>query len=130
MMNIKVLSVVLSTENSFGEHYYANLLLPAEDYEIKDAMQKVRAVGRESMVEFSVDECDILPELEDIRLGAFSLDELNFFAKRLASILNEELLVFYAVKSRCSTKRIKSRSVLRTLLTAPTAWTLFPSLIM
>ena len=97
MMNIKVLSVVLSTENSFGEHYYANLLLPAEDYEIKDAMQKVRAVGRESTVEFSVDECDILPELEDIRLGAFSLDELNFFAKRLASILNEELLVFYAV---------------------------------
>ena len=97
MMNIKVLSVVLSTENSFGEHYYANLLLPAEDYEIKDAMQKVRAVGRESTVEFSVDECDILPELEYIRLGAFSLDELNFFAKRLASILNEELLVFYAV---------------------------------
>ena len=96
MTDIKILSVTLSNENSFGEHYYANLLLPAEDYKIKDAMQRVRAVGRENAVEFSV-ECDILPKLEDIHLDAFGLGEMNFLAKRVASIFNEKLPVFYAV---------------------------------
>lgn len=60
-------------------------------------MQRTRAVGRENTVEVSILECDILPEMQDIRLDTFSLDELNFFAKRLASLPNEELPVFYAV---------------------------------
>ena len=60
-------------------------------------MQRTRAVGRENTVEVSILECDILPELQDIRLDTFSLDELNFLAKRLASLPNEELPVFYAV---------------------------------
>ena len=59
--------------------------------------KRTRAVGRENTVEVSILECDILPELQDIRLDTFSLDELNFFAKRLASLPNEELPVFYAV---------------------------------
>ena len=88
----------LSAENPVhGGYYYAELLLPAADYEIKDAMQRTRAVGRENTVEVSIPECDILPELQDIRLDTFSLDELNFLAKRLASLPNEELPVFYAV---------------------------------
>ena len=41
-------------------------------------------------------------ELQDIRLDTFSLDELNFFAKRLASLSNEELPVFYAVTEQIS----------------------------
>lgn len=80
-----------------ADHYYAELLLPAADYEIKDAMQRTRAVGRENTVEVSILECDILPELQDIRLDTFSLDELNFLAKRLSFLPNEELPVFYAV---------------------------------
>ena len=96
--NRKIMSLELSAENPVhGGYYYAELLLPAADYEIKDAMQRTRAVGRESTVEVSSLECDILPELQDIRLDTFSLDELNFFAKRLASLPNEELPVFYAV---------------------------------
>ena len=88
----------LSAEKALnGGYYYAELLLPAADYEIKDAMQRTRAVGRENTVEVSILECDILPELQDIRLDTFSLDELNFFAKRLASLPNEELPVFYVV---------------------------------
>ena len=63
-------------------------------------MQRARAVGRENTVEVSILECDILPELQDIRLDTFSLDELNFLAKRLASLPNEELPVFYAVTER------------------------------
>lgn len=96
--NRKIMRLELSAEKALnGGFYYAELLLPAADYEIKDAMQRTRAVGRENTVEVSILECDILPELQDIRLDTFSLDELNFFAKRLASLPNEELPVFYAV---------------------------------
>ena len=96
--NRKIMRLELSAENPVhGAYYYAELLLPAADYEIKDAMQRTRAVGRENTVEVSILECDILPELQDIRLDTFSLDELNFLAKRLASLPNEELPVFYAV---------------------------------
>lgn len=96
--NRKIMRLELSAEKALnGGYYYAELLLPAADYEIKDAMQKARAVGRENTVEVSILECDILPELQDIRLDTFSLDELNFLAKRLFSLPNEELPVFYAV---------------------------------
>lgn len=96
--NRKIMRLELSAENPVhGGYYYAELLLPAADYEIKDAMQRARAVGRENTVEVSILECDILPELQDIRLDTFSMDELNFLAKRLASLPDEELPVFYAV---------------------------------
>ena len=96
--NRKIMRLELSAEKALnGGYYYAELLLPAADYEIKDAMQKARAVGRENTVEVSILECDILPELQDIRLDTFSLDELNFLAKRLVSLTDEELPVFYAV---------------------------------
>ena len=96
--NRKIMRLELSAEKALnGGYYYAELLLPAADYEIKDAMQRARAVGRENTVEVSILECDILPELQDIRLDTFSLDELNFFAKRLVSLTDEELPVFYAV---------------------------------
>ena len=98
MYNRKNMRLELSAENPVrGGYYYAELLLPAADYEIKDAMQRTRAVGRENTVEVSILECDILPELQDIRLDTFSLDELNFFAKRLSSLPDEELPVFYAM---------------------------------
>lgn len=96
--NRKIMRLELSAENPVhGGYYYAELLLPAADYELKDAMQKTRAGGRENTVEVSILECDILPELQDIRLDTFSLDELNFLAKRLSFLPNEELPVFYAV---------------------------------
>lgn len=96
--NRKIMRLELSAEKSLnGGYYYAELLLPAADYEVKDAMQKARAVGKENTVEVSILECDILPELQDIRLDTFSLDELNFLAKRLVSLTDEELPVFYAV---------------------------------
>lgn len=67
--NRKIMRLELSAENPFhGGYYYAELLLPAADYEIKDAMQRLRAVGRENTAECSILECDILPELQDIRL--------------------------------------------------------------
>ena len=95
--NRKIMRLELSVENPFhGGHYYTELLLPAADYELKDAMQRVRAAGRENTVEFNIFKCDILPKLQNICLDTFSLDELNFFAKRLISLTDEELPVFYA----------------------------------
>ena len=58
-----------------GEYFYAELLLPAAEYELKDAMQRTRAVGRENTVKFNILDCDILPELEDVRLDTFNLDK-------------------------------------------------------
>lgn len=96
--NRKIMRLELSAENPVHDgYYYAELLLPAADYEIKDVMQRTRAAGRENTVEVSILECDILPELQDIRLDTFSLDELNFLAKRLVSLTDEDLPVFYAV---------------------------------
>ena len=96
--NRKIMRLELSAEKALnGGYYYAELLLPAADYEIKDAMQRARAVGKENTVEVSILECDILPEMQDIRLDTFSLDELNFLAKRLVSLTDEEMPVFYAV---------------------------------
>ena len=98
MYSRKIMSLELSAEDTIhGGFLYAELLLPAADYEIKDAMQKLCAVGRENEVEVSINDCDVLSELSDIRLDTFSMDELNFLAKRLASLPNEELPVLYAV---------------------------------
>ena len=61
--NRKIMRLELSAEKALnGGYYYAELLLPAADYEIKDAMQRTRAGGRENTVEVSILECDILPE--------------------------------------------------------------------
>lgn len=96
--NRKIMSLELSAEDTIhGGFLYAELSLPAAGYEIKDAMQKLCAVGRENEVEVSINDCDVLSELSDIRLDTFSMDELNFLAKRLASLPNEELPVLYAV---------------------------------
>lgn len=94
----KIIRLELSAENpSNDRYYYADLSLPAKDHEILDAMQKLRAVGRENSVWISVLECENLPELENVRLDSPTIDELNFFAKRLVSLSEEERIVFDAV---------------------------------
>ena len=69
--NKKIMRLELSAENPVhGGYYYAELLLPAADYENKDAMQRTRAVGRENTVEVSILECDIL---RNCRISAWTL---------------------------------------------------------
>ena len=91
--------IELANEYPGGDgYYYASLELPAEEYEIRDALQKIRAVGRENVSpEISVLECGLLPELLDVRLDSPTLDEMNFFAKRLAFLGFEETLAFQAI---------------------------------
>lgn len=97
----KIMRLELSAEKPASNgYYYTELLLPAEDYEIRDAMQQLRAVGREDSVWISILECGGLPMLENVRLDSPTLDELNFFAKRLVSLTDEEQLVLRAVSGR------------------------------
>ena len=51
----KIIRLELSADKPANDgYYYAGLSLPAEDYEILDTMQKLRAVGREEDVWISV----------------------------------------------------------------------------
>ena len=46
----KQMRIELANEYPGGDgYYYASLELPAEEYEIRDALQKIRAVGRENV---------------------------------------------------------------------------------
>lgn len=94
----KIMRLDLSAEKPASNgYYYKELPLPAEDYEIRDAMQQLRAIGREASVWISILECEDLPELENVRLDSPTPDELNFFAKRLASMTDENKIIFDAV---------------------------------
>lgn len=95
-----------------GGYYYTSLELPAEEHEIRDALQKIRAVGRENVSpEISVLRCVLLPRLLDTRLDFPTLDEMNFFAKRLASLGLEEKLAFQAIAGRDIMKNNKDELV-------------------
>lgn len=94
----KIMRLDLSVEKPTNNgHYYAEILLTAEEYEIRDAMQQLRTVGREDGVWISILECDELRGLEYVRLDSPTLDELNFFAKRLVSMTEEERIAFNAI---------------------------------
>lgn len=83
------------------DFYYADLELPAEEYEIRDALQRARDFGQmDGYREISILNCDLLPALVGVRMDSPTLDELNFFAKRLDGLNDEERLVFRAVSRR------------------------------
>lgn len=83
MIKEKTLTIELSHENPLGDGYfYAMLDLPAEEYEIRDAIQRARMIGREeSFRSIGILDCGAWPELLYYRLDSPSIDELNFFAK-------------------------------------------------
>lgn len=98
----KQITIELVTEYEGQDgYYYADLDLPAEDYAIRDALQKARAVLRQDgYQEISILNCDLLPGLSNVRLDSPTLDELNFFARRLDSLNDEERLALLAVAPR------------------------------
>ena len=76
---------------------YADLQLPAEEHEIRDAFQRARITSSDTYHEFSIYECEAIPLLPFRRLDSPSLDELNFLAKRLDALNDEERLVLRAI---------------------------------
>ena len=83
----------ISTEKLHKQEYhYADLILPATDGQIEDAMQRARAIGREGHMQLSVISCPKLPELTDTRLDAPTIKELNFLAERLEKLSESQLI--------------------------------------
>lgn len=79
-------------------YFYADLELPATAYEIRDALQKLRVTDREDVYQdVAVVSCSLLPELSGVRLDSPTLDELNFFAKRMDQLSEQEKRIFRAV---------------------------------
>lgn len=95
----KQMTVELMNEHPGREqYYYADLELPAAEYEIRDALHKLRDFGQtDGFFEVSVLNCELLPALAEVRLDSPTPDEMNFFAKRLEALNEEERLVFRAV---------------------------------
>ena len=92
---------LISEYPGLNGYYYADIDLPAEDHEIRDAMQRTRETGQwNGYREISVLSCPLLPEIIKNRLDSPTLDELNFLAKRLDRMPEEERFVFRAVVLR------------------------------
>ena len=92
--------IELSSESRLGwEPFYAVLDLHATAQQIRDAKQRARITGREDMTYQSISFLgfDPLPDLEHIRLDTTSVEELNYLAKRLDSLSDEQFTVYQAL---------------------------------
>ena len=98
----KQFKVEISAPQKNGNgYYYTSLAMPCEEHEITDALQRVRVTSETAdEMELSIYECDQIPELDNLRLDSPTLKELNFFAKRLDSLSEDEQIVLQAVVDR------------------------------
>lgn len=82
----------LVVDNPFnGDFYNTELELPATKAEIKDAMHRGRAVGRNpETLGLVITQCTALPDLESVDFDRPTIEELNFFAKRLEQLTEQE----------------------------------------
>ena len=98
-MNREKMRVELSAENPYGSGYfYAELELPATIPQIFDAMQRARFAGLDrQFTEVSILHAPYMEGLEDMRLDFTSIEELNFLAKRLDALSDEDLLIYQAL---------------------------------
>lgn len=99
MLKEKSLRIELSRENPVGNGYlYSTLELPAEEYEIRDALQRAH-LGNETDVyhEITILDSPYVYDLQDMRLDSPTIDELNFLSKRLAAMDETERLIYAAV---------------------------------
>ena len=97
----KQIKLEIAAENPESRSWlYADLQLPAEEHEIRDAFQRARITSPDTYHEFSIYECEAIPALPFRRLDSPSLDELNYLAKRLDSLNEDERLVLQAVSPK------------------------------
>ena len=84
-----------------NEYYYASLDMPCEDHDITDALQRARVTSANiGEMQLSLYDCEQIPELDNMRLDSPTLEELNFFAKRLDSLSEDEQMVLQAVADK------------------------------
>ena len=98
-MNEK-LRIELCSDTGLGkEPFYAELELPATAEQIRDAKQRARIVSADDAgsVSINIIEFDPIPELEEVRLDTTTVEELNYLAKRLDSLSDEQFFVYRAL---------------------------------
>ena len=83
----------LVVDNPLNRGFYnTELELPATKAEIKDALHRGRAVGRNpESYGLVITRCWVLPDLESVDFDRPTMEELNFFAKRLEQLTGQEL---------------------------------------
>ena len=102
MLTKKVMTLELSRENQFSDGYlYRSLELPAQEYEIRDVLQQLR----QRSADITPDQIEIynsvyIPQLENKRFDSPTIDELNFFAKRLAAMDENDMAIMQALCTR------------------------------
>ena len=98
----KTITVEMAAGGYLGEEkFFAALKLPAQSYEIQDALQKLRITSnRTANPWMEVCCCEILPELTDIRLDSPCVQEMNFLAQRLAQLSDREAIALRGVWKR------------------------------
>lgn len=102
----KTLSIGITVDdgNDMRVHY-SSIELPAKDYEIEDSLQAARGKYGENFllgedVRLEIESAPMLPLLEYKRITARTFDELNFFAKRLATLNEDERLALRAIVNK------------------------------
>ena len=98
----KTITVEMAAGGYLGEEkFFATMKLPAEAYEIQDALQKLRITSNRTVNPWmEVCCCEILPELTDVRLDSPSIQEMNFLAQRLAQLPDNEAIALRGVWKR------------------------------
>lgn len=93
------LMLEITTEKPMEDgYYYTSLYLPATKNEIEDAKQRARLTGRDcNFVDIRIRECPQIPYLVDTQLDCPTIDELNFFAQRLAKLSSCEAIALGAI---------------------------------
>ena len=102
MLTKKVMTLELSRENQFSDGYlYRSLELPAQEHEIRDALQQLRQRSADILPDqIAIYNSRYIPQLEDKRFDSPTIDELNFFAKRLAAMDENDMAIMQALCSR------------------------------
>ncbi len=97
-MSIQISAEVTAESLNGNGYYYGHIDLPASDYEIKDLLEKLRMTQpRNALVDISISECPLIPELEDSRMDSTTIEELNFLARRLDGLDEDDETVYEAV---------------------------------
>ena len=100
MQNGKTIVIELSSRFPNGEYYNAVLELPADDSEILEAERESRINDDESEGDISIVAAVCPAALEHMVLDSMRIDELNYYAKRLASLTDEQRPVYQALVNR------------------------------
>lgn len=102
----KTLSICITVDGGNDKRvHYSSIELPAKDYAIEDSLQEARvncddnfSIGKDIRLE--IESSTLLPLLEDKQIIARTFGELNFLAKRLATLDEDEKLALRAVVNK------------------------------